>query len=65
MEDYQVVRVVAKLRRELKAAKTSDEVWEVRERLKKLGYQSNHHPQVAELKAEAKERYDYFKKNLL
>jgi pterin-4a-carbinolamine dehydratase len=65
MSDADVMRMVTKLRRELRAAKTNDDIWGLMERIKKLSRESNHHPEVLELRRVAKEKQDLFKKNLL
>lgn len=65
MSDAEVMRIVKILRRELRAAKTNDDIWQLMERIKKLSRESNHHPEVLELRRAAKEKHDLFKKNAL
>lgn len=65
MDDAKVLSIVGKLRRELRAAKTNDDIWQLMERIKKLSRESNHHPEVLELRRAAKEKHDLFKKNAL
>lgn len=59
------MRIVGKLRRELRAAKTNDDIWQLLERIKKLSIATKHHPEVLELRRAAKEKHDLLKKNAL
>ena len=65
MDDAKILSIVGKLRRDLRAAKTNDDIWQLMERIKKLSRESNHHPEVLELRKAAKEKQDNFKNNLL
>lgn len=65
MDDAKILSIVGKLRRELRAAKTNDEVWQCLERIKKLSRESKHHPEVLELRRVAKEKHDLLKKHTL
>lgn len=65
MDDAKILSMVTKLRRELRAAKTNDDIWGLMERIKKLSRESKHHPEVLELRRLTKEKQDLFKNNAL
>lgn len=62
MEDLQVTRVAIKLRNQLKAAKTSDDAEKVMDACNRYKRKYGLWPEIAEVKAAAKEKRDKLRK---